>query len=54
LAEGGSRAAVDCTLEDPKYIAEALTDSRELIYSPEIPIYLFDCDARSTSEFLPD
>ena len=53
LAEG-NRIVVDFTLEDPEYIAEPLTDSRELIYSPEIPLYAFNCDTRSTSEFLPD
>ena len=50
----GSRAIVDFVLDDPEYIAEPLSDTRELIYSPEIPIYPFDCDTRSTSEFLPD
>jgi len=54
LAESGSRAIVDFVLDDPEYIAEPLSDTRELIYSPEIPIYPFDCDTRATSEFLPD
>jgi len=54
LAEGGSRAVVDFVLDDPEYVAEPLSDTRELIYSPEIPLYPFDCDTRSTSEFLPE
>ena len=54
LTDDGTRAVVEFTLEDPEYIAEPLTDSRELIYSPEIPIYPFNCDTRSTSVFLPE
>lgn len=54
LAEGGTRAVVEFTLEDPEYIAEPFSDTRELIYSPDIPIYPFNCDTRSTSVFLPE
>ena len=54
LTGDGARAVVEFTLEDPEYITEPLTDSRELIYSPEIPIYPFNCDTRSTSVFLPE
>lgn len=54
LTGSGSRAIVDFVLDDPEYIAEPLSDTRELIYSPEIPLYPFECDTRSTSEFLPE
>jgi hypothetical protein len=54
LIENGARVVVDFALSDLEYIAESLTDSRELIYSPEIPLYPFNCDTRSTSDFLPD
>jgi len=54
LAEGGSRAIVDFVLADPEFIAEPLSDTRELIYSPEIPLYPFECDTLSTREFLPE
>ena len=54
LKEGGSRIAVEFVLEDPEYIAEPLTHSRELIYSPHLEMSQFDCDPEATRHFLPE
>lgn len=52
LTQDGTRIVVDFTLEDPEYIATPMTHSRELIYSPDIEMSRFDCDAESTSRFV--
>jgi Family of unknown function (DUF6152) len=53
LLEGGTRMAVEFMLEDPEYIAEPMTHSRELIYSPQVEMTPFNCDLESTRRFLP-
>ena len=54
LIEDGTRIAVDFVLEDPEYIAEPLTHSRELVYSPEIEMTPFNCDPEAARRFLTD
>ncbi len=53
LAEDGTRITVDFTLEDPEYLLEPLTDSRELLSRPDADMSPFNCDAESTRRFLP-
>ena len=53
LIEGGTRIAVEFVLEDPEYIAEPLTHSRELIYSPQMEISRYDCDPEAARRFVP-
>jgi hypothetical protein len=52
LMEGGTRIEVEFMLEDPEYIVGALTDTREMIYSPQIEIAPFNCDPESALQFL--
>ncbi|NIW23444.1 MAG: hypothetical protein GWN29_02190 [Gammaproteobacteria bacterium] len=52
LGEDGTRIIVDFTLEDPVFLAEPLTHSRELIYSPELEINEFNCDPETTRRFV--
>ncbi len=54
LIEDGSRLDLEFMLEDPEYIAEPMTHSRELIYSPNMPQFRFDCDPNSTGRFVAD
>jgi len=53
LNEEGTRMIVEFTLEDPEYIAEPLTHTRELIYSPQIEISRYGCNAESARRFVP-
>ncbi len=53
LHEDGSRLTVEFTLEDPEYIAEPMTHSRELLYSPNLEMTPFDCDLEATRRYLP-
>ena len=53
LISGGTRMLLEFTLEDPEYLAESLTHSREMIYSPEMQLSSFDCDLEATRRFLP-
>ena len=53
LNEEGTRIVVEFVLEDPEYIAEPMTHARELIYSPHIEIFRFDCDPQVTRRFVP-
>lgn len=52
LIDEGRRVRVEFTLEDPEYIAEPLTHSRELVYAPNMSIQRFNCDPESTRRFL--
>ena len=52
LIEEGTRIAVAFALEDPEYIAETMTHSRELIYSPHLESQPFDCDPEATRRFV--
>jgi hypothetical protein len=52
LGEDGTRIVVGFTLEDPEYVAQPLTHSRELIYSPELEISEFNCDPETTRRFV--
>ncbi|MED5534304.1 MAG: DUF6152 family protein [Pseudomonadota bacterium] len=53
LNEEGTRVIVEFTLEDPEYIAEPLTHTRELIYSPQIEISRYGCNVESARRFVP-
>ena len=53
LSADGTRIMVEFTLEDPDYLASPFTHSRELVYSPQLEIAPYDCDARTTRRFLP-
>jgi len=52
LTDGGSRIAVEFTLEDPEFLSAPMTHARELIYVPDIDMTPFDCDMEATSRFL--
>ena len=52
LSEDGTRVAVEFMLEDPEYLAEPLTHSRELIHSPQFELTSFDCDPEAARRFL--
>jgi hypothetical protein len=54
LIEDGARIAAEFVLEDPEYLAKPLTHSRELVYSPHMTMFRFDCDPDATSRFLRD
>lgn len=51
LLEGGTRMAVEFMLEDPEYLAEPMTHSRELIHVPQLEMTPFDCNADATNMF---
>ncbi len=53
LNEEDTRIVVEFVLEDPEYIAEPLTHTRELIYSPHLEMSRYDCDPEATRRFLP-
>jgi hypothetical protein len=52
LVENGTRLLVEFMLEDPEYLAEPMSHSRELIYSPHLTLSRFDCDLEATKRFL--
>ncbi|MFP6829252.1 MAG: DUF6152 family protein [Gammaproteobacteria bacterium] len=52
LTEDGTRVVVSFLLEDPEFIAEPMTHTRELIYSPHMEMLRFDCDAEATRRFV--
>jgi len=53
LTEDGTQMVVDFMLEDPEYILEPMTHTRELIYAPQADMSKFNCDLESTRRFLP-
>ena len=52
LTEDGTRIEMEFMLEDPEYIAEPMIHSRELMYSPHLKMYQFNCDLEATSRFI--
>jgi hypothetical protein len=52
LIENGSRLLAEFMLEDPEYLAEPMTHSRELIYAPHLELSQFNCDLEATRRFL--
>ena len=52
-ADNGTRIVVEFTLEDPEYLLEPFTDSRELLYRPDAEMSPYNCDNESTQRFLP-
>jgi len=52
LTEDGTRIEMEFMLEDPEYIAEPMIHSRELMYSPHLKMYQFNCDLEATSHFI--
>lgn len=52
LIEGGTRMEIEFMLEDSEFIAAPLTDTRELVYSPQDEILPFDCDLESAQRYL--
>jgi hypothetical protein len=52
LIKGGTRLEVAFTLEDPEFIAEPLSDTREMIYVSGAEIVEWDCDLESAQRFL--
>ena len=54
LIEGGTRISVEFTVEDPEFLAQPMTYSWELAYSPHLELSTFDCDPDVTSRFLPE
>lgn len=52
LTENGTGMSVEFMLEDPEYIAAPMTNSRELIYTPDADMSPFNCDLASTRRFL--
>ncbi len=53
LHEDGRRLTVTFTLEDPDYIAEPMTHTRDLLYAPNRDMTPFDCDPEATRRYLP-
>jgi len=53
LTEDGTRIVLEFMLEDPEYIAEPMSHTRELVFSPQMELSSFDCDLDATRRFLP-
>jgi hypothetical protein len=53
LGEGGMRMTLEFMLEDPEYIVESMTHTRDLIYSPHLEMTPFNCDLEATRRFVP-
>jgi len=54
LIGDGSRAMAEFMLEDPEYLAAPITHSRELIFTPDVELFGFDCDPSVTRRFVVD
>ena len=53
LTEDRTGMVVEFMLEDPEYVLEPMTHTRELIYSPQADMSRFDCDPESARRFQP-
>ena len=52
LSDDGKNIELEFTLEDPEYLADAMTHSRPLLYSPHLQMFSGKCDLESTSRFI--
>jgi len=53
LSDDGTQIFVEFMLEDPEYILEPLTHSREMLYRPGADMSPFNCDLEATRRFVP-
>ncbi len=44
LSEDGTRMIVEVELDDPDYLAETFTATKELLYAPQLQLFRYDCD----------
>ena len=54
LIGDGSRAMAEFMLEDPEYLVEPIMHTRELIYTPDVEMFRFNCDPVVTRQFVSD
>jgi hypothetical protein len=52
LSDDGRNIELEFTLDDPEFLAEAMTHSRPLLYSPHLEMFSGKCDLESTSRFI--
>ena len=52
LIADGTRVLAEFMLEDPEYLVEPITHSRELIYTPDVEMFQFNCDPAVTRRFV--
>ncbi|HAY46428.1 MAG TPA: hypothetical protein DCY55_09110 [Gammaproteobacteria bacterium] len=52
LGEDGTRLEAEFTLEDPEYLTGSMSHSRTMLYSPELKMYMNNCELESASQFL--
>ena len=43
LSDDGTRAIVDVFVEDPEFLAEPFEGRTEMVYSPHLQLYIYDC-----------
>lgn len=51
LNEAGTRLETEFTLEDPEYLVEPMTHARQLLYSPDMQMFMEECDPAASSRF---
>ncbi len=44
LSDDGTRAIVDVLVEDPEFLAEPFEGRTEMVYSPHLQLYAYDCE----------
>ena len=44
LSDDGTRAIVDVFVEDPEFLAEPFEGQTEMVYSPHLQLYAYDCE----------
>ena len=44
LSDDGTRAIVDVFVEDPEFLAEPFEGRTEMVYSPHLQLYAYDCE----------
>ena len=50
LSEDGTRLIVDVLLEDPEFLTESFSARKELLYSPQLRLFTYDCDPELSRE----
>lgn len=54
LTDNGTMLTIDYVLEDPEYLAEAVTDTRQWRYAPELELLPNQCDLENARRYVED
>ena len=50
LSDDGTRAIVDIFVEDPEFLVEPFNGRQEMLYTPHLQLYNYNCEVEAIDE----